>query len=223
MSTQVFVSLFLHSGVSSLDSLQPVCTHVCDCAVCPDGEEEGKWAKEFAPLHVACVRCFSAKLCRKQTSDWKAPVLLSLGTRPWSIPRQVEQTILHGRPEWLRAQADTLPTASRRVSGVSCSGGRRQPPSSVSRKPELIANQSNKVQLISKPISNFSCSSRLCLQGEKRGMEGLLAHASDCSVPSLPPASPPALLLPGRSSAKPGESVWCVNLCWESLYSGNVN
>lgn len=58
----------------------------------------------------------------------------------------------------------------------------RQPSSSAHHKPELIANQSNKVQLISKPISNFSCSSCLhLLRGKRWGKGQHLRLASSTS------------------------------------------
>lgn len=72
-----------------------------------------------------------------------------------------------------RPEADTRrPAASSWVSSISGLEGWRQPSSSVNHKPELIANQSNKVQLISKPISNFSFSSCLRFRG-KRGWKCL--------------------------------------------------
>lgn len=58
-----------------------------------------------------------------------------------------------------------------KVLSISCFNGWRQPSSAMHHKPELIANQSNKVQLIRKPISNFSCSSCLHLLGGKVGNE----------------------------------------------------
>lgn len=64
------------------------------------------------------------------------------------------------------------PQLSWRILSISCLKGWRQPSSSMHHKPELIANQSNKLQLISKPISNFSCSSCLHLLRGKMWDEG---------------------------------------------------
>lgn len=61
--------------------------------------------------------------------------------------------------------------ASTKVLSISYFKGWRQPSSAVHHTPELIANQSKKVQLISKPISNFSSSSCLYLLGVKVGDE----------------------------------------------------
>lgn len=61
--------------------------------------------------------------------------------------------------------------ASTKVLSISSFKGWRQPSSAVHHTPELIANQSSKVQLVSKPISNFSCSSCLRLLGVKVGNE----------------------------------------------------
>lgn len=64
------------------------------------------------------------------------------------------------------------PQLSWRILSISCLKGWRQPSSSMHHKPELIANQSNKLQLISKPISNFSCSSCLHLLRGKMWDDG---------------------------------------------------
>lgn len=64
------------------------------------------------------------------------------------------------------------PQLSQRILSISCLKDWRQPSSSMHHKPELIANQSNKLQLISKPISNFSCSSCLHLLRGKMWDEG---------------------------------------------------
>lgn len=61
--------------------------------------------------------------------------------------------------------------ASTKVLSISSFKGWRQSSSAAHHTPELIANQLSKVQLVSKPISNFSCSSCLRLLGVKVGNE----------------------------------------------------